>query len=138
MARFAPDKPDRWGHMAFDMRFDEMEVVLELVKDRVANLEFREVPAPGEAQTFRPEAHKPKPAYKYNHFADEKIWEDFLKPVFVAVRTNGQGDIHIWDKRLEEVMKAVNRKPSGITPLLSWLARSGKVVRTGKGRYKLT
>ena len=135
MAKFAPDKPDRWGHMAFDMRFDEMEVVLELVKDRVTNLEFREIPDPTKDWS-QPE--KPAPnSLRYHHHADERIWEAILKTVFAKARANGEGELHVKDKRLEEAMVRANRKPSGLTPLLSWLFRKGKIIRTGKGLYKI-
>ena len=137
MVRFAPNRP-RWGHMAFDMEFSEMEVVLELIKDRVANLEFREIPVPNDDKFLvRKVSEATLRHHSYTHKAEMKIWEERIKPIFESAKRGGNGVLHIKDPRLLDAMAVAGRNPSGLTSMISWLNRKGVLFRTGKGSYKL-
>jgi hypothetical protein len=133
MVKFAPDR-ERWGYMAFKMRFEEMEAVLGLIKDRAVDLEFREIPIPGEESLV---LKKTSNRFLHNNPTDRAIFEDYIKPVFMHSRSLGQPNVHLRDPRLEEAMVKAGRKPTGLSPLMSWLAYKGLVVRDGRGTYRL-
>lgn len=134
MVKFAPDR-ERWGHFACDMEFDQMAALLDLVKTlpNVMNLEFREIPVPGSSFA------EPKPKVpQYKHHGDLRIWESHVKSVFMHAKANGgSGELRHDDAAIANALAACGRKASGVSPFLSYLRRSGLIVRTGKGLYRL-